>query len=76
MILMTQSQLLELVEELRGMAAATPTAKVRDALAGMADRYAAMAVDSRQRGRTTGAPIEQQGGPRSHDSIASDAPAS
>ena len=44
MILMTQSELLELVEELRGMAAAAPTAKVRDALTKMADRYAARAA--------------------------------
>jgi hypothetical protein len=44
MILVTQSELLELVEELRGMAAAAPTAKVRDALTGMADRYAARAA--------------------------------
>jgi hypothetical protein len=41
MILVTQSELLELVEELRGMAAAAPTAKVRDALTRVADRYAA-----------------------------------
>jgi hypothetical protein len=41
MILMTQSELLELVEELRSMAAAHPTAKVRDALNQLADRYAA-----------------------------------
>jgi hypothetical protein len=41
MILVTQSEILELVEELRGMAAAAPTAKVRDALTRMADRYAA-----------------------------------
>ena len=32
MILMTQSELLELVEELRELAAAAPSAKVRDAL--------------------------------------------
>jgi hypothetical protein len=44
MILMTQSELLELVEELRGMAAAAPTAMVRDALTRMADRYAARAL--------------------------------
>ena len=41
MILMTQSELLELVEELRSMAVAHPTAKVRDALNQLADRYAA-----------------------------------
>ena len=46
MILVTQSELLELVEELRGMAAAAPTAKVRDALTRMADRYAARAADA------------------------------
>ena len=45
MILMTRSERLELVEELRGMAAAAPTAKVRDALTKMADRYAARAAD-------------------------------
>lgn len=39
MALLTQSQLLELVEELRDMAAATPEPKVRDALTRMADRY-------------------------------------
>ena len=41
MILITQPELLELVEELREMAAAAPTAKVRDELTKMADRYAA-----------------------------------
>ena len=46
MILVTQAELLELVEELRGMAAAAPTAKVRDALTRMADRYAARAADA------------------------------
>ena len=65
MILM-QSQLLELVEELRGMAAATSTTKVRDALTSMADRYAARAADARHpRGRSTdyaGAPVAQQSG--------------
>jgi hypothetical protein len=63
MILMTQSELLELVEELRGMAAAAPTAKVRDALTRMADRYAARVADSsRLRLRSTdytGAPLVQ-----------------
>ena len=44
MILMTQAQFLELVEELRDMAAAALTAKVRDALMRMADRYAARAA--------------------------------
>jgi hypothetical protein len=43
MILVTQSELLELVEELRGMAVAAPTAKVREVLTRMADRYAARA---------------------------------
>jgi hypothetical protein len=43
MILMTQSELLELVEELREMATAAPTAKVRDALTEIADRYATRA---------------------------------
>ena len=46
MILVTQSELLEPVEELRGMAAAAPTAKVRDALTRMADRYMARAADA------------------------------
>ena len=41
MILMTQAELLELVQELRSMAVAHPTAKVRDALNQLADRYAA-----------------------------------
>ena len=41
MILMTQAELLELVEELCSMAVAHPTAKVRDALNQLADRYAA-----------------------------------
>jgi hypothetical protein len=40
MVLMTQAELLELVEELRSMAVAHPTAKVRDALNQFADRYA------------------------------------
>jgi hypothetical protein len=44
MILMTQSELMELVEELREMAAAAPTAKVCDVLTKMADRYAARAT--------------------------------
>jgi CRP-like cAMP-binding protein len=43
MILMTQSELLELVEELRELAAAAPTAKVREALTKLADRYATRA---------------------------------
>ena len=79
MILMTQSELLELVEELRGMAAAAPTAKVRDALTRMADRYAARAADA---GRlrlpstdNTGA-LAQQSGNRPWGSIASNALAS
>jgi hypothetical protein len=46
MILMTQAEFLELVEDLRGMAAAAPTANVRDALARMADRYATKAADA------------------------------
>jgi hypothetical protein len=50
MILMTQSEFLELVEELRGMAAAAPSAKVRDALAKMADRYAARATSASRLG--------------------------
>ena len=80
MILVTQSELLELVEELRGMAVAAPTAKVRDALTRMADRYAARAADaSRRRLRSAdniGAPLAQQNGDRPWSSIASNAPAS
>jgi hypothetical protein len=80
MVLMTQSEFLELVEELRGMAAAAPTAKVRDALTRMADRYTARAADAgRLRVRSTdniGAPFAQQSGNRSCGSIASNAPAS
>ena len=49
MTLMTQSELLELVEELWGMATAAPTAKVRDALIRMADRYTARAADAASR---------------------------
>ena len=41
MILMTQAELLELVQELRAMAVSHQTAKVRDALNQMADRYGA-----------------------------------
>jgi hypothetical protein len=41
MFLMTQAGFLELVEELRVMAMAAPTAKVQDGLTRMADRYAA-----------------------------------
>jgi len=41
MILTTQTELLELVQELRAMAAAHQTAEVRDALNHLADRYAA-----------------------------------
>jgi hypothetical protein len=78
MILMTQSELLDLVEELRAMAAAAPTATVRDALTRMADRYAARAADaSRRRLRSTdnaGAPVAQRNRP--WGSTASNAPAS
>jgi hypothetical protein len=80
MILMTQSELLELVEELRGMAAAAPTAKIHQALTQMADRYAARAADAgRPRGRSrdyTGALFAQQSGNRPWGSITSNAPAS
>ena len=80
MILMTQAELLELVEELRSMAAAAPTAKVRDALTRMADRYAARAAAaSRLRLRSTdntGALFAQQIGNRPGGSIASNAHAS
>jgi hypothetical protein len=41
MTLLTQAELVELVEELRSMAVAHPTAKVRDALHQLADRYGA-----------------------------------
>jgi CRP-like cAMP-binding protein len=50
MILMIQSELLVLVEELWVMAAAAPTAKVRDVLTRMANRYAARAADARLTG--------------------------
>ena len=50
MILMKQSELLALVEELRGMVAAASTAKVRDALSRMANRYAARVADTRLTG--------------------------
>jgi hypothetical protein len=46
MIMMTQAQFLKLIEELRGMVTAAPTAKVRDALTRMAERYAARAVEA------------------------------
>jgi hypothetical protein len=79
MILMTQSQLLELVEELRGMAAATPMANVRDALTRMADRYATRAAEAgRLRGHSTdytGAPVARQT-THPQGSVASNAPAS
>jgi hypothetical protein len=78
MILMTQAEFLELVEELRVMAMAAPTPKVRDALTRLADRYAARAG---RVGRlrvlsagSTGAP--HQHGNRSGGLIASNAPAS
>jgi hypothetical protein len=54
MILITQSELLELVEELRGMAAAASTAKVRGALTKMADRYAARATSAGRGGCSAG----------------------
>jgi hypothetical protein len=80
MILMTQSELLELVEELRGMAAAAPTAKVRDALTKMADRYAARAAHASclrlRSAENTGSPVAQQNRDRPCGSIASATPAS
>jgi hypothetical protein len=42
-LITTQAEFLELVEELRWMATAAPTAKIRDALTRIADRYAARA---------------------------------
>ena len=64
MILMTQSELLELAEELRDMAAAASTARVREALTKMADRYAERAAHvSGPRLRSTdntGLPVAQQ----------------
>jgi hypothetical protein len=46
MIMMTQAQFLELIEELREMAIAAPTAKVRNALTRMAERFAARTVEA------------------------------
>jgi hypothetical protein len=46
MIMMTQAQFLELVEELQGTATAAPTVKVRDALPRMAERYGERTVDA------------------------------
>ena len=40
--IVTQADLLEIVPELRAMAAAEPTEKVRDALNRLIDRYSAM----------------------------------
>jgi hypothetical protein len=80
MILITQSELLELVEELRDMAAAAPTAKVRAALTRMADRYAAKAAEAKRRRLcstdNTGSPLAQQNRDRPCGSIASGASAS
>ena len=45
MTLLTRPELLEVVEELREMAAASPKPIVRDALITMADRYAARATE-------------------------------
>jgi hypothetical protein len=54
LLITTQAELLELVEELRGMATAAPTAKIRDELTRIANRYAARAADaSRLRVRST-----------------------
>jgi hypothetical protein len=61
MILMTQSELLELVEELRDMAAAAPTIKVRAALTRMADRYAVKAAEARCRSLRDRGPRRSQG---------------
>ena len=54
LLITTQAELLELVEELRGMATAAPTAKIRDELTRIANRYAARATDAgRLRVRST-----------------------
>ena len=54
LLITTQAEFLELVEELRGMATAAPTAKIRDELTRIADRYAARAADAgRLRVRST-----------------------
>jgi hypothetical protein len=45
--LITQAELLEIVPELRAMAAAEPSEKVREALNRLVDRYAAMNGGSR-----------------------------
>jgi hypothetical protein len=45
LLITTKAELLELVEELRGMATAAPTAKIRDELTRIANRYAARAAD-------------------------------
>jgi hypothetical protein len=51
LLITTQAEFLELVEELRGMATTAPTVKIRDELTKIADRYAARAADTgRQRG--------------------------
>ena len=65
MILVTQSELLELVEELRGMAVAAPTAKVREVLTRMADRYAARA-DAASRLRSPNQGVRHSQGDPSH----------
>jgi hypothetical protein len=46
LLITTQAEFLELVEELRGMATAAPTAKIRNELTRIADRYAARAADA------------------------------
>jgi hypothetical protein len=48
-LITTQAEFQKLVEELRGMATAAPTAKIRDALTKIADRYAARAADAERR---------------------------
>jgi hypothetical protein len=45
--IVTQAELLEIVPELRAMAAAEPTEKVRDALNRLVDRYTAMSGGNR-----------------------------
>ena len=69
MILMKRSELAELVEELRAMAAAAPDAHVRDALARLADRYAAKILGTGRPGirpmRVTAAPASVCGGTES-----------
>jgi hypothetical protein len=49
LLITTQAEFRVLVEELRGMATAAPTAKIRDELTRIADRYATRAADAGRR---------------------------